>query len=333
MKKELDQQGNAPQKKSFSQFLKSVSKRQWIVLATVLFLVADIVIVVQILPMFTVPAGPRSSSAVTTAVTEIAETDPEITVETTLPSASETPAPTSAPTAPRQTASLLESIRDNYHHVPREQALALFDSIDCLSDILITHSMMEGLNFRQSPSSTHQFATCEMLLAYEIPNEAIYNYVEVYDTNMFELRICKGTDTNQYTVLASKPLPAGYTQVDTYDAMMKISDPKNNITQATLDQILAVGHVAPFINGSIAKYRAYACYGYIEVNRAGNIFYLPESKTFVMLVEDYSAELLYYSFHQIDDGTPFYNVAATFDLSVPLSPDASSNNYFPGSNW
>lgn len=319
-------------------FQRIKNQRRWIITGAALFLVIDIVITISLLPDFRPVANHPDVQETLPRVTETiaaSETEPSATIEMSLettPEAATTPSPTPTPTPkpstkPTQTPTTEPTTLSDliYQDVSHEQALKIFGSIRSVSDLIDPSGICELISFYYESGPFSLFAYRGLSESRE--SNLSYWFCDVFTTGQFELRICNSDSWRNYTILASKPLPAGYTAADAYDKYMRTTRPKNCIDQTLLNDILAAGTVEPFIYGSNQRAES-SLWKSDDGQVLGFNFYMPANRSNIFIHEDYNTRELYYSVSQVPSLKSF--MTGPYEACVPLSESASLENYRSG---
>lgn len=208
---------------------------------------------------------------------------------------------------------ILNDLYSIYPVLPREKALALFNSIDCLEDVLDYPVVKEFISF------SNDYDKLAFGAYTAVSNVSHYTFIECFSARTFELRICNNNDLFDYTVLASKPMPADYDVIAVNDRFMRCNRSYLCISQTMLDTILKTGCVKgyePYSNGI-----------YISDDHMvfGFSFYMPERKAFVFIEEDFTRKTLSYTFWQVPNIK--VSLGQPCDGSVALSSKTSTADY------
>jgi hypothetical protein len=126
-------------------------------------------------------------------------------------------------------------------------------------------------------------------------------------------------------LLASRPMPNGYTAQEAFDHWIRLTQPSICFDQATRDKMMQAGHLAPFISGNSAQIDEGTTWRSDDRMVIGWQFYLPETKSFIFMHEDYGTRQLCYSISALPDVR--YFMQGPYDVYAPLSPNANRDNY------
>ena len=224
----------------------------------------------------------------------------------------------------RDSATMFESIDELWaaigenegwlRNVTKEQALALFQSINSLDDV------MELIYQECSQFSWVYGSLVYWGLGGEEPG-LFYQIVEDFVQETSQL-VYYSTITYQKEVLATKALPAGYTIVDAHDTWYQYKCPWNCISLAKMNEIIATGYLAPFFDDKNLGAHMYKSDDQMVY---GTYYYVPELKSFVFFNENYRIREMYWTFSQM----PSIKVLETgpYDGRVPLAQNASQVYY------
>jgi len=323
---------------------KRIAWRQWIKWGAVIFLTIDVAVTIMVWPsirllMFNFQEQAKDDPSSTTVLmtdlkeqptetlpavetTSISESETirESTAESATETESEKPTTQSTSVAVIETTGLLDFISASiYQNTTIEDALALFNTLDSLDDLISHQALRECCQF---------YGKCEGFAYYGLSEklgENTYLFYECFETGQFELRLCNASNMLDYQVLASKPLPADCTAENVYDYWMKTWCPINCIDDAKLALILKTANLAPFVvqettgiisrGITISDDRTVFC---------GNFYRTTDRKT-IMVYEDHNLKQMYYKVVPITEYQIF--MEGPFEGHVKLSPDANINNF------